>query len=143
MHKMAEYFAQFAPEELPDISYSRVDAEQAACMLKAMELPDNQANFELTLLPIDTSEQRQAVAEEWAGYEQAKNQIKARDRGAFLVVDGRDRSPEYYRNLLEDKDEARMIPFAPFVTHAVSKIIKLSPDSHVYDLLKEYYEPTE
>lgn len=114
---MAEYIADFAPENLPEIAYSRVDAEQAACMIKAMELLENQTNFEVTMLPIDTPEQRQAAAEEWAGYEQAKGNLETQNRGAFLFVDGRDRSPEYFLKLIEDRDEARHIPFAPFVTH--------------------------
>lgn len=139
---MTEYLAAFAPEDLPDIRYSRVNEEQARFILAAMELPENQANFEVTLLPIGTAEERQAVADEWAGYDQAKGQVAARERGAILVV-GSDRSPAYFLEVIDGKRDKITIPFAPFVAYAVSKIVKLNPEAEHYDLLRKYYESSE
>lgn len=139
---MAEYVADFAPDNLPDISYLRVSAGQLPFLIAAMELPEHQANFQISFLPIETPEQRKAAAEEWAGYEQAKGQVAARARGAFLVVDGKDRSPQYFLDRIEDKDgDSTWIPYAPFVTAAVTKIVRLNPDADEYDIWKAYYEP--
>lgn len=140
---MAEYIADFAPDNLPDIAYSGVNAEQLAHMQTAMELPENQANFELSLLPIDTPEQRQAVADEWAGYEQAKGAVVARQRGAFAVIDGKDRSPQHFLERIEGRHDWVRIPFALFVRVAVAKVIKLNSGANEYDLLRTYYERDE
>lgn len=136
---MTEYIADFAPAELPDITYARVDQEQAACIEKAMELPENQTCFKVSFLPLETPEQRRAAAEEWAGYEQAKGQIDARERGAFMVVSTRDRSPNALLALLEDQDRIPVIPFAPLVTHALVKVVKRRADTSIFQLMRGYY----
>lgn len=137
---MTEYVADLAPDEIQDIEYTRVDAEQAAFMRSAMELPENQAKFDVTFLPIGTAEERLAAAQEWAAYEQAKGRVEARERGAFLIVTTRDRSPEYFLWLIEDRDPALLVPYAPFTTYAVSKIVKKVEGASTYDLLRDYYE---
>ena len=130
---MTEYLAALAPDDLPDIDYTRVNVEQAAAIRAAMELPENQASFEVSFLPVDTPEQRQVAAEEWAGYEQAAGQTKAKEEGAVLVFTTRDRSPEYFLSMLEDKDER------DFVTHALLKVVKKKKDADMDDLLSGYY----
>jgi hypothetical protein len=137
---MTEYVAAFAPASLPDIQYTRIDADQAAVISRAMELPENKADFEVSFLPVETLEQRQVAAEEWAGYKQAKGQIEARNRGALFVASSRDESPEALLELLEDRDDEPQIPYAPFVTFALLKVVKRRPDVHVYNLLREYYD---
>ena len=140
---VVEYVASFAPTDLSDIQYIRVDREQADCVEKAMLLPDNQAKFEVTMLPVETAEQRQAAAEEWAGYKKADGNRETQVRGAILYVNGRDESPESMIRSLEnkDKDETK-IPYAPFVTHALAKIVKLDGTSPIR-LFREYYNDSE
>ena len=108
-----------------------------------MNLPDNQANFEVSFLPLGSAEERQAAAAEWAAYKQAAGQVEARERGAALVVSSRDESPQALLDIIEDKNVVVTIPFAPWVTHSVVKILKLHPDAKSYDLFRDYFEPDE
>jgi len=137
---MTEYTAALAPAKLPDILYTRVDREQAAYIESAMKLPENRASFDVSFLPLNTPEVRRAAAEEWAAYEQAKAQVEARERGAFLVLTSRDYSSDAFLALLEDEDNIPEIPFAPFVTHALLKAVKLTDDADTYQLVRDYYD---
>lgn len=134
---MAEYVSAFAPDSLPALQYTRVNEEQAACIQAAMEDPENQAKFDIAFLPVDTAEERLAAAVEWAAYRQAVGQVNARDRGAILVVNSRDESPEALARLLagEDIEGGRS-----FVTHALMRVVKKNGKAQVFDLLRKYYE---
>lgn len=140
---MTEYIAAFAPETLPDISYLLVDSEQISCAATALERAENQANFEVSFLPLHTDEQKEAAATEWAGYLQAKGQMDARLRGAFVVTSTEDKSPAYFLSRIEDEllEKTKIEP-GPFVAHAVARIVKLHDSAMTYELFREYYEPT-
>lgn len=132
---MTEYIAAFAPDDLPDIEYTRTDEVQAAHMRAAMELPENQARFELTFLTIETPEQRWAAALEWAGYLQAAGCVRARDEGAIFVTSSRDDSPEALLRLIEDCDREDV---NGFVTYAVTKTVKKIRGVSTYASLRTY-----
>lgn len=134
---MTIHVADFAPDQLPDIQYTRINEEQATHIRAAMELPENQERFDVTFLPIDTPEQRQAAAEEWAAYLQAKGDAKTKAAGAILVMSTRDETPEALRELLEDQDH---VPGGPFATHALWKVVKKQPGAQTFDLLQTYYD---
>lgn len=138
---MAEYIAALAPDELPDIQYVMVNDEQMACMQQAIEDPENQANFEVAFLPVETPEQRQAAAEEWAIYLQTKHQVSARNLGAFMTISSRDESPEAFVKLIESKNPRPNSD--TFVVAALSKIVKKNKDVSIFELLHEYYQSDE
>jgi hypothetical protein len=140
---MAEYLAPLAPDDLPDFDYTRICFDDIEFVLRQMERPEQQANFEVTILPVDTPEQRLAAANEWAAYVQAKGQVEARKRGAVLMYSTRDESPEAYLRIIEDKENRdRPIPYAPFVTAAVLRVKRLR-DAGLYELFREKYEKSE
>lgn len=136
---MTEHIAALAPDNLPDIEYSRVNEEQASYIHAAMDLPENRDSFDVSFLPIETPEQRREAAEEWAGYKQAAGNVRAREMGAVLIFGGRDESPEALLALLEDADRDD----SDFVTHALMKVVKKNPDASTYLLLRDYYEHGE
>lgn len=140
---MAEYLAPLAPEEIADTMYTRISADDIEFVESQMKRPVQQANFEVTILPVDTPEQRLAAANQWAAYVQDKGQIEARERGAVLMLNSRDESPEAFLRLIEDKEnDERPIPYAPFVTGAVLRVKKLR-DVSLYELFPEKYETSE
>lgn len=134
---MTTHFAEFAPTDFPRIEYSTVDDDQAAHISEAMTLPENQARFEVTFIPIDTPEARRAAAEEWAAYQQAKGDVAASERGAYMVMNSRDESPEAFLRLIQKN------LYSPrhIAAHALSKIVCKDKDASVYDLMRTYYEP--
>ncbi len=133
---MTTYLSDFAPDSLPAAEYTRVNQEQAAHIRAAMEKPERQAQFDITFLPLETAEQRQAAAQEWAAYLQAVGSVKTREVGAFAVMSSKDESPEGLIRLLEDKDPE---PGSRFITHALLRVVKKSDDAEVFELLREYY----
>lgn len=138
---MTEYIAAFAPENLPDIDYGFINADQMGFVARAMEKPENQENFEVTFLHLQTQEQREQVTMEWAAYKQAKGQLEARNRGAFAVVTTRDQTPFSYLEMIEGRLLSEIESFSPpFVTMAVAKVVKLRGEMSTYELFREYYE---
>jgi len=133
---MTEYLAHFAPDNLPDIEYSRVNKAQADAVIAAMQLPENQGKFDITFMSVDTPEQRRTAAEEWAGYEQAAGQVEAKRQGAAFVITTRDRSPAYFERLMEDESLGE---FGVFVTCAVMKIVIKTSGANTLDLFHAYY----
>jgi len=133
---MAEYIAALAPSELPNISYARINAEQAEYVRRAMQDPENQRHFDVAFLPVTTPDQRRAAAEEWAGYEQVKGHAEAAEAGAVFIFNSQDRSPEAFVALLEDRD---IKPETPWVTYALLKVINRTPGISDYELLRNYY----
>ena len=132
---MTVYLSELAPIDLPRITYTTVDDDQAGHISEAMTLPENQARYAVDFLVIDTPEARRAAAEEWAAYEYARGAIEARDSGAFLVYSGRDNSPEALERVLEGH-----INSSTFAAHALVKITLKGYDATVYDLMRMYYE---
>ena len=134
---MTTHVAAFAPDQLPNIEYARVNEEQVAHIRAAMDLPENQERFDVSFLPVEAAEQRQAAAEEWAAYLQAKGDARIKAAGAVMAMSTRDESPEGLRELLEDEDH---VPGGLFVTHALWKVVKKQPGAQSFDLLRTYYD---
>lgn len=133
---MSIYLSEFAPDDLPRIMYSVVDDDQAGHISEAMTLPENQANFDVSFIPIDTPEARRVAAEEWATYKQALGNVATKERGAVAVLSGRDESPERLEQSLE-----KHLNSPDFAAHALLKVILKNPKVGIYDLMRSYYEP--
>jgi len=115
---MGEFISSSTNEPL-DISYVRINIEQAGLLNVAMQRPQNQEQFDVTLLPIDTPEARQIAAEEWAEY--------LSDTGI---------TTEQRLALLEDKDMKSPLNYG---THAFAKIVKKMSGARSVNLLRDDY----
>lgn len=107
------------PNEPLDISYVRINIEQTALLKSAMQRLENQEQFDVTLLPISTLEERLAAAEEWAEYLQ--------ETGI---------TTEQRLDLLEDKDMTSPLNYGTF---AFAKIVKKMSSAKPMGLLRDNY----
>ncbi len=120
----------------PPFEYSRATAEQVEYIREAMELPENQAKFDVVLLPLDTPEQIRAAAEEWSAHE--TEELKhGRGVGEYGITDS---SPEAYMRLLQDGDKGERSSGGRLATHALVRMVRKTRQAHLYDLLRAYYE---
>jgi len=134
---MTTHFSEFAPTDLPRINYATLDDDQAGHISEAMTLPENQARFEVSFIPIDTPEARRVAAEEWASYKQAVGDAASREQGAYMVISSRDESPEAFERLLEEQVNSPR----DIAVHALVKVVYKDPNATYYELAHTYYEP--
>ena len=137
---MTEHIAAFGQDSPPVAEYARINQEQAACVLAAMQQPQHQANFEVTLLPLDTPEQRWEAAVEWSAALQAAGDYKARARGAVAVFSSKDESPEALLRRFEDEPLDERVGGGVYVTHALMRYVRLKDGVSTYELFRDYYE---
>ncbi len=133
IYLMTERPSQPSLETLLNTRYTRVNEAQTKHIAAAMEMPENQANFEVFFLTIDTPEGKMAAATEWSEHAYGMRQIKAQNAGSLFAINSRD-SVERLLSLLDDEDEEH------FVTHALLKIVIKNPDANYIDLLRTYYQ---
>jgi hypothetical protein len=137
---MVEYIKDFSGHSLAALEYTRVNEEQAQHVRSVMGRPEYSKNFDVTFLPVETDEERQAAAQEWAAYREATSRVRARDMGAVALFDGRDdNSVESLLGLLENKDIKAEDGESRFTTHALMRVVKRSSGVNVFDLISGYY----